>query len=57
MRANERRGVLVGLIVGLMASMGAAAVSHTPVVAFGLSVACVLVVVGAVWLISGLARR
>ncbi|MET3349019.1 UNVERIFIED_ORG: CDP-diglyceride synthetase [Arthrobacter sp. UYEF1] len=54
---NRRRGILVGLIVGLIASSGVAASSHTPVVAFALSMLCVLIAVGGVWLISGIARR
>lgn len=54
---NTKRGILVGLIVGFIASAGVAASSHVPVVAFGLSALCVLIVVGAVWLISGVVRR
>lgn len=52
-----KRGILVGLIVGFVASAGVTAASHTPVVTFGLTALCVLIVVGAVWLVSGLARR
>lgn len=47
---NHRRGVLVGLIVRFIASAGVASRAHTPVLAFVLSAACVLVVVTVAWL-------
>ncbi len=55
---DRRRGIMVGLIVGLVVSSGVAASSQTPVWAFVLSMICVLIAVGLVWLVSGgVARR
>lgn len=54
---NRRRGILVGLIVGLIASSGVAANSQTPVMAFLLSMICVLIAVGLLAFVSGPARH
>ncbi len=54
---TTKRGVLIGLMVGFIASAGVAAASQTPVLAFGLSMLCVLIAVGGIWLVSGVARR
>lgn len=54
---DRRRGILVGLIVGLIASCGVAASSKTPVWAFVLSMICVLIAVGLIPFVTGTARR
>lgn len=54
---DRRRGILVGLMVGLIASSGVAANSQTPVWAFVLSMICVLIAVGLIAVVTGVSRR
>ena len=57
MTAKDRRGLFIGLIVGLITSAGVAAASGTPVQAFIWSAATVILVVGLIALVTGLVRR
>ncbi len=54
---RDIRGIVVGLVVGLVVSAGVASASHVPVLAFTMSMSCVLVVVAGVWLIGGRVTR
>jgi hypothetical protein len=57
LQTQEWRGIVIGLMVGLLASAGVASASHTPVYAFTLSAVTVLIVVGLVAVVTGLVRR
>ncbi|BCW78316.1 hypothetical protein [Arthrobacter sp. NicSoilC5] len=57
LNAQDKRGLLIGLIVGLIASAGVAAASGTPVYALMLSAVTVVLVLVLVGLALGLVRR
>lgn len=48
LRTQDKRGLFIGLVVGLIASAGVAAASGTPVLAFALSAVTVLIMVAVV---------
>lgn len=57
MTRQDKRGLFIGLIVGLIASAGVASASGTPVVAFFYSAVTVLAVLAFLALVVGLSRR
>jgi hypothetical protein len=54
---QDKRGLFIGLMVGLIASAGVAAASGTPVYAFTLSAVTVVLILVLVGVVLGLVRR
>lgn len=57
MDIKDKRGLTVGLIVGLIASAGVAASSGTPAIAFTLSAVTVVLILVLLGLVVGLSRH